>query len=190
MNRKKRFLLTILVLVLAVSILASFVSCKRETGPAGGNTDEDVIITNGSFASVNSETFPKVPSGWTASAGSTSSSSASATPSTQGEDLISGVIDTKANVFRNNASKWKVNRQKNPFTPNNDDATDTNVLMINNLVSTAYKYTSSNVTLVKNSYYKITVDVRTEDDALAFIYVLGDAFAEFTNISTNSQWTI
>ena len=130
-----------------------------------------------------------VPSGWTASAGSTSSSSASATPSTQGEDLISGVIDTKANVFRNNASKWKVNRQKNPFTPNNDDATDTNVLMINNLVSTAYKYTSSNVTLVKNSYYKITVDVRTEDDALAFIYVLGDAFAEFTNISTNSQWT-
>ncbi len=189
MNRKKLFLLTILVLVLAVSILASFVSCKRETGPAGGNTDEDVIITNGSFASVNSETFPKVPSGWTASAGSTSSSSASATPSTQGEDLISGVIDTKANVFRNNASKWKVNRQKNPFTPNNDDATDTNVLMINNLVSTAYKYTSSNVTLVKNSYYKITVDVRTEDDALAFIYVLGDAFAEFTNISTNSQWT-
>ena len=80
MNRKKRFLLTILVLVLAVSILASFVSCKRETGPAGGNTDEDVIITNGSFASVNSETFPKVPSGWTASAGSTSSSSASLLP--------------------------------------------------------------------------------------------------------------
>lgn len=189
MNRKKRFLLTILVLVLAVSILASFVACNRDTGPSGGNTDEDVIITNGSFASVSSETFPKVPSGWTASAGSTSSSSASATPSIQGEDLISGVIDTKANVFRNNASKWKVNRQKNPYTSNNDDNTDTNVLMINNLVSTAYKYTSSNVTLVKDSYYKVTVDVRTEDDALAFIYVLGDAFAEFTNISTNSQWT-
>ncbi|MDE5548975.1 MAG: hypothetical protein K2J13_01845, partial [Clostridia bacterium] len=77
----------------------------------------------------------------------------------------------------------------------NDDLNDDNVLMIYNKVATSYKYTSTSHNLDINSYYKLSIDVKTlldgdntDELAGAYITVSGGAEANWAAINTQGEW--
>lgn len=191
MKRNKKFLLTVIAVVLCIALFASFVACKDET-PSTSEENPTELFTNGSFIGTSGSSYPLTPSNWTGAPGSTSSNESYKTP-TGSDNLVAGVISTDDKTYRSNSKTY--GGAANPGNKGEDD----NILMIYNKVSTVYKYTSASVTLDKSSYYKLSVWVKTigidknasdynEGKSGAYIYVNGAAYAAFEAIDTEGEW--
>ena len=101
MVKKNRFLLSLIVLILCVSIAMLAFACNKDNSSddSGDDTQEETLLfPNGDFTQFakNSDgtvTYPAAPTSWTATPGSTSSSSTSKTPQSS-DDISVGVMET------------------------------------------------------------------------------------------------
>lgn len=197
MNKKRRFLMLLTVLALCVALVFSAFACKDkkdDNDPSDNDDSSDMLFANGDFETTSGENYPLDPGSWTGAAGSTSASSDIGTPSGT-DNLIAGVINV-GNDFKKNRKDY--GNIDNPGKKGDDD----NVLMIWNKVATSYKYTSAQVSVEKNKYYRLSLWVKTvgtEDDygfaatdayasPGAYVSVTGDAYARFDRIDTLGQW--
>ncbi len=196
MVKKNRFLLSLIVLILCVSIALLAFACNKDNSSddSGDDTQEETLLfPNGDFTQFakNSDgtvTYPAAPTSWTATPGSTSSSSTSKTPQSS-DDISVGVI---------NVNEYT----PSPAKPTEEGVTfDDYVLMINNKTFTSYSYVSSSVTIAKSEedksqYYKLSFYVKTsglekpdtQTQYGAYVYIKGGAYVEFENIIAN-DWT-
>ncbi len=199
MNKKKRlFILTALMLTICLLFSLFAVACDDEKP---GNNDEDadsssLLFTNGTFSGTSDDSELSSPNGWTGSVGSSSSSSA--TPSGD-SNLRSGVVNTASSAWKSLKRKFSDIDIDSPgrgtSSEDNDELDDDKILMIYNKTATSYKYTSSSHSLDANSYYRLSIDVKTmlggdnaDPLAGAYISVTGAAEANWEAINTNGEW--
>ena len=196
MNKKRLFILTALILVVCLAFSLFAAACDNDETTPTDNTETDLLFTNGTFKLTSDTAVLSSPNNWTGAPGSTSSSNA--TPSDD-DDLTKGVVDSSSAAWKNLKKEYKTISISSPgrgkTSETNENLDDNKILMIHNMVPTAYKYTSGSTTINKNSYYKLSVDVKTllDDDntdplAGAYIYVNGSAYAGWTAIDTNGEW--
>lgn len=181
MNTKKRFLLTLLIAIMCIAMLVTAIACDKDTDdnnddPATG----EQLFTNGDFTLTTGDTYPATPGSWTSSTGASGAPSGS-------DNITAGVIDTSSSSFKSNKKTY--GSIENPGKTGDDDK----ILMIYNKTATSYKYTSASITLDKNSYYELTFSVKTllsdpTETSGAYVYLNGDAYAEFKAIDTNGEW--
>ena len=194
MVKNKRIFLSLIVALLVVSFALFAFACNDDnstTDDDDDTTEETALFTNGTFTkfSTNSDgsaSYPASPTSWTATPGSTTTSTKTPQDS---DDISVGVIsvgtDYDASLYDGAA---------NPGKP--DEATDHKVLMINNKVATAYSYVSTSTTLEKNTYYYLSFWVKTVNIAPknageaygAYVYIKGGAYVELEAINTNGEW--
>lgn len=176
---KSKILIASLCLIFAFAYLP-IISLRDFTVEAYAPTA--ITITNGDFDTFSGSSFPKTVSNWTSS---TSSSSV-------GDSKI-GVISTTATDFTENQEAYGLG--------NIPEYEDENVFMINNLTtSRKIGYVSNSITLDKDSYYIISIDIATSlpiymDEAsqnissVASIYLAGNEInADLTNVTTYGNW--
>lgn len=197
MNKKRRFLMILTVLVLCTALIVSAIACSDDNGGKDNDDDNnssDMLFTNGDFETTTGENYPLDPSNWSGAAGSTSASSDIGTPSGT-DNLIAGVIGVGSDFNKNRKTYGNIG---NPGQKGEDDK----ILMIWNKVATSYKYTSAQVTLEKNKYYKLSFWAKTIGNGGdseftstgsytkpgAYVYVQGDAYAQFEQIDTKGNW--
>ena len=180
MFKKNKLLLTVLTLIICITMIFTLVACKNDEKETD-ETEETIeqLFTNGQFTEVSSdsESYPKAPSKWTATPGSTSSQTDLKTPQSS-DDVSKGVVDvSKYTIGNGNPGKA-------------DNSFDNKMLMINNITATSYAYVSDSISLDKKSYYKLTFYVKTSDLSSygAYAYVLSDAYGAFENIDTDGKW--
>ena len=133
------------------------------------------------FADTNYEgTYPLAPASWTAE---------------NDDNTTSGIISTNQTHFNatTNPNYGNLSLDSVGFTPlqyNTDLATaDNNLLMIRNAVAGYQSYTSSSYSMTANSYYRITIDIRTMTAGNAFIKIISDSTTLATyNINSNDAW--
>lgn len=184
MKNKHKILTTLLIVLLCVTMLVSLIACNK---PNEGETEEvkdtSEFITNGNYEVTTSDIFPKVPSGWSNSAGSTSSGNET---DVDADSLVAGVIDTNEKIYNKEKKAW--NKLPNPEAV----GADSKILMIYNKKPNSYKYTSNSFSLDAEKYYKIDISVKTvnmtDSSYGAYVKIGGDSFVEFENIKTNNTW--
>lgn len=195
MNKKRLFILTALVLVVCLT-LSLFAACDNNESTTGNVTETDLLFSNGTFKLTSDTAVLSSPNNWTGAPGSTSSTNGS--PNDE-DDLTTGVVNSSSSAWKNLRKEYKSITIASPgrgeTSGTNENLDDNSILMIHNMTATAYKYTSSSHTLNKNSYYKLSVDVKTlldedntDDLAGAYIYVNGSAYAGWEAIDTNGEW--
>lgn len=148
-------------------------------------------LSNATFSSVSDSATPATPSSWTKS--STVNTDAS---------IVSGVIDLFSSKFEENKEKYHLTTTPTLITDNipaSGDASYKNLMI--NVYENSGKlyYTSSSLSLNKNSFYKITIPVYTisnadGSDPLASIYL--DGFSDddnienkFVEVTAKDTWT-
>lgn len=189
MNKSKRLLTLILVLCMCMTMVFLAVACNDTDDDTtdNGSVTSETAFPNGDFISYTGDSYPATPTNWSGNPGSSSSSSATPT----GENnLISGVIDVSDTLFKKNRSKY--GRIDNPGKIGTDDK----IMMIYNKTETSYKYDSDSVSISKNDYFKLSLNVKTDQlsgkdndqEYGVYIYVNGDAYASFKAINTNNTW--
>ncbi len=182
MNKKRHFLISLIVVVLCVCLIMSFVACDNKDKDKEEDTaDNSELFTNGQFTLTTGDNYPLTPSSWTGAVGTSSAPSGS-------DNIAAGVIDTSEKNFKNNKKTYG-----NISNPGKVGADDDKILMIYNKNATSYKYTSSGVKLNKNSYYKLTFSVKTlitstTNNSGVYAYINGDAYAAFESVNTNGEW--
>ena len=195
MNKKRLFILTALVLVACLA-LSLFAACDNNESTTGNVTETDLLFSNGTFKLTSDTAVLSSPNNWTGAPGSTSSTNGS--PNDE-DDLTTGVVNSSSSAWKNLRKEYKSITIASPgrgeTSGTNENLDDNSILMIHNMTATAYKYTSSSHTLNKDSYYKLSVDVKTlldedntDDLAGAYIYVNGSAYAGWEAIDTNGEW--
>lgn len=195
MNKKRLFILTALVLVLCMA-LSLFAACDNDKDNTVQAAETDLLFSNGTFKLTSDTAVLSSPNNWTGAPGSTSSTNGS--PNDE-DDLTTGVVNSSSTAWKNLRKEYKSITIASPgrgeTSSTNENLDDNSVLMIHNMTATAYKYTSSSHTISKNSYYKLSVDVKTlldddntDDMAGAYIYVNGSAYAGWEAIDTNGEW--
>lgn len=198
MNKKRLFILTSLVLVICLAFSMFAVACDNDDSTTTETTETDLLFSNGSFKLTSDNSVVSTPENWTGAPGSSSSSSSLATPN-EDSDLTKGVVDSSSSAWKNLRKEYKSIAIASPgrgTTSNLDkNLDDSKILMIHNMTATAYKYTSSSHTIAKDSYYKLSVDVKTlldddntDDLAGAYIYIGGSAYAAWEAIDTKGEW--
>ena len=197
MKKKRLFILTALALTVCLLFTLFAVACDNDTNGDDNPTDpSDLLFTNGTFTGVADDSALPAPISWTGAAGSTSSSSA--TPSGE-SNLLSGVVDTSTSAWRDLRKKYSdidiATPGKGSSSKDNEDLDDDKILMIYNKVETSYNYTSTSHTLEINSYYKLSIDVKTmladdntDERAGAYISVGSGAEAAWEAIDTKGEW--
>ncbi|MBD5099962.1 MAG: hypothetical protein HDT29_01490 [Clostridiales bacterium] len=199
MNKKRLFILTALMLTVCLIFTMFAVACdKDDEDENGGDTStSSLLFTNGTFSSTGENSELSSPSSWTGAVGSSSSSSA--TPSGE-SNLRSGVVSSATKAWKSLKRKYSDIEIESPgrgisSENGNKELDDDNILMIYNKVATSYKYTSTSHSLDINSYYKLSIDVKTildadNTDALAgaYISVSGSAEANWEAINTQGEW--
>lgn len=139
----------------------------------------EVPVTNQDFASDKVTGAIKKPTGWT---------------TIISNDLVtSGIISLDSTIFdKQKDENYKLSFKPTAYLSRKDDQ----VLMINSQDALVYfGYRSSNFTLSKNSYYKLTFRAYTEDSssrtALASANLLGNDILENSviNILTEGNWS-
>ncbi|MGN0771325.1 MAG: hypothetical protein ACI4MI_01935 [Christensenellales bacterium] len=180
MNTKKRFLLTLLIAIMCITMITCAIACEKDADDNTDDTTNDQLFTNGDFTLTTGDSYPLTPGSWTSSTGSSSAPSGS-------DNITAGVIDTSSSSFKDNKKTY--GSIDNPGKTGDDDK----ILMIYNKTATSYKYTSASITLAKNAYYELSFSVKTlldddSDKAGAYVYLTGDAYAEFEAIDTNGEW--
>ena len=150
MVKKKRFLLSLVVLILCVSIAMLAFACNKDQTADDDDDDtqeETLLFTNGDFTQFTKNddgtvNYPASPTSWTGTPGSTSSSSTIKTPQSS-SDISVGVISVGSDY---DASLY--DGAANPGKP--EEAKDHKILMVYNKVATAYSYVSSSTTITKD----------------------------------------
>lgn len=179
-------LLLAVLLAASMNVLGSPVSAE-ETDYT--NWHEAVTVANSQFDEVGSETVP-LPTDWTGSP-------IGSAPST---GVVAGVMDldtyssSKDNYKLEQYPEYKSKKPDSPFGNSSSefDETNRNVLLINaNGIETAYGFTSAEISLSADSFYKLTVWTKTGGHAAnggAAILVNGvtDEAEGFTAIRTDS----
>lgn len=194
MNKKRLFILTALVLVLCLT-LSLFAACDDKSKNTEQATETDLLFSNGTFKLTSDSAVLSSPNNWTGAPGSTSTTNGSPNDD---DDLTTGVVDSSSSAWKNLRKEYKSITIASPgrgeTSSVNENLDDNKILMIHNMTATAYKYTSSSHTIAKDSYYKLSVDVKTlledntDDLAGAYIYVNGSAYAGWEAIDTNGEW--
>ena len=197
MNKKRLFILTALVLTICLVFTMFAVACKKDDDNTPDDTDKtSLLFTNGTFSGTSDSSEISTPNSWTGAVGSSSSSSA--TPSGD-SNLRSGVVDSASSAWKSLRRKYSDINIESPgrglTSESDEELDDSKILMIYNKTATSYKYTSSSHNLDMNSYYKLSVDVKTMLDsdntdelAGAYISVSGAAEANWQAINTNGEW--
>lgn len=200
MNKKRLFILTALMLTICFIFTMFAVACDKDTEKKpndDGTSNSSLLFTNGTFNSTDEDSELSSPANWTGSVGSSSSSSA--TPSGD-SNLRTGVVNTASKTWKSLKKKYSEITIDSPgrgisSEGGNEELKDENILMIYNKTATSYKYTSSSSSLDTNSYYKLSIDVKTMLDsdntdelAGAYISVSGSAEANWEAINTNGEW--
>ena len=202
MNKKRIFILTALILAVCIVFSAFAVACDKNGGDSNNNDkDSTLLFTNGTFASGTSNSALTSPSNWTGAAGSTASSNSSSFTPSDDEALTKGVVGTSSSGWKALQKQYKHITSSSPgrgkSSEGNDELDDNKVLMINNRKDTSYKYTSQSHTLDTDSYYKLSVDVKTilasnvdskGNPTGAYVYVNGAAYAGWEAIDTKNAW--
>ncbi len=105
-----------------------------------------------------------------------------------------GVINLSPNVYNTYKTNYKLDGYTKPesMSPDNNQVLMINAL--NNSIYYGYK-TSSATTLKANSYYEISVAVRTHDKAEASVYLAGTDFdkradCQIIRINTHNSWKV
>ncbi len=199
MNKKRLFIFTALILTVCLIFTMFAAGCDKDENNGNDNNDSsDLLFNNGTFAQTGDDSTLSTPNSWTGAAGSTSSSSTTATPSSD-KDLTKGVVSSATSAWKALTKKHSdisiSSPGRGPSSQNNKELDDQNILMIHNKTATSYKYTSSSHSIDTESYYKLSVDVKTllgsdNTDALAgaYIYVNGAAYAGWEAIDTKGEW--
>lgn len=200
MNKKRIFILTASVLAVCLVFSMFAMACDpKDDGNKTDDTNSTLLFTNGTFADGSSSSALTAPSNWTGAPGSTSSSSSSTYTPSDDDALTKGVVGTSSSAWRALQKEYKHITSSSPgrgkSSEDNDELDDDKILMIDNRKATSYKYTSDSHTLDKNSYYKLSVDIKTildddntDDLAGAYIYVNGSAYARWEAIDTHNEW--
>ena len=206
--KKSKKLLTLLLAALLVFGMLMMVACDPPdpTTDNGSDSEQDTsvsdgaLISNGTFANATGTSTAYVKTnvtGW-----ALSSSDGSWTSSAQG--LKCGVVDLKDSVYSENKSGINAtlgNPGVAPNTPLDADSnhTDTNALVISmdgsEKAGSIFFAASTDPTVKKGKYYKLSVDVWTHllgaegnEYSGAAIVVRGDAFVEYLSINTSQTW--
>ncbi|MEG1535353.1 MAG: hypothetical protein RR416_00115 [Clostridia bacterium] len=191
MKRTRHFLLTVIVLVLCMTFMVTAFACNNDKTDKDPTDDKDKVtylFPNGNFVDTTGDTYPLSVGSWTSAPGHDGSSSSSVQVPTGSDNLLAGIISVNDSLFKKN--KRTYGNIANPGKVGEDE----NILMLYNKSATSYKYTSSSMTLNKDSYYKLsmsvkTVDVTTDDkNAGAYIIVNGDAYTHIDSVNTNGEW--
>lgn len=199
MNKKRIFIFTALVLVICLAFSMFAVACDNDENTTETPTETDLLFTNGTFKLTgDNNAVLSAPSNWTGAPGSSSSSSSVGTPNDD-DDLTKGVVSSSSSGWKNLRKEYKSigisSPGRGPLSDKITNLDDNKILMIHNMTATSYKYTSTSHTINKDSYYKLSVDVKTlldddntDDLAGAYIYVNGSAYAGFEAIDTKGEW--
>lgn len=182
----KRFLVggMLALSVFSTSFLVSnFENQKFNTVYANYQTVDD-SISNSDFSSYSTSTTPYTPNNWTFNNPLNS------------DGLKNGIIDVNSATFSDNKSDYEL--KENPNKPAGNPTLGTSDPLYKHLMINSYAgfgragYTSGSFTLDANSYYSVSVTLRTNDQAQASIYVSGlsddKVKSEITNISTFDSW--
>lgn len=161
-----------LVAVMALICAPRLGSFKSISAYSGDN----VAISNGSFVNTNSSDFPKTPSNWSVVSGSYENTS-----------IKAGVISTNVDDFVNNSEDYGLS--VNPHTRLSND--DESILMINAGSKTVrYGYKSESFPFEQNSFYVISINMRTFDSSVGSIYlnVGNEVKSSFVAKNTSGNW--
>jgi hypothetical protein len=199
----------IIAIIMILLLLFVLVACNEPniddiTPEEDLTPTKDMLVNNGTFylgqntAGTNAYVKDQVP-GWTARSGSISYS-----------ETEMGVIDLTETVFNANVRQVIMPDDNMtypgiaPSTPKEqkdgaEKPEDTGALVISNLnkvdnIGSVYFATSSAITVKKNTYYKLIIDVYTDitdaPDAYkgAYIFVTGGLYFEIEAINTEKTW--
>ncbi|MDR3021080.1 MAG: hypothetical protein LBU60_00135 [Clostridiales bacterium] len=177
MRTRKRFFIAITLMLILALVLPSFYKYDFSIVPstsvsiAKSNFDDspdysriDLSIANSNFET-DSTTLPANAESWTASALSNSTNS---------QNIISGILQNTSDSFARNKRNYGLDKYteydhtypKTPFGEINTPGTSKSSLFINtNGLNTAYGYQSSQLDFAANSFYLLSVWVRTGDFA-------------------------
>lgn len=206
MKKTKKLLAILFVFLLAISLL-TMVACEppKDETPDETDTSDDgtlngtLLVKNGTFYSANNSDkttgwLKDTVTGWSKNSGATSYSSSTV-------DVKMGVVDLEKERFDNNKALFSEDLAYPGIAPNtkkdkDGKYEDTNALVVGlpQTEGSLYYRTSSAVTLTKNKYYRLSIDVWTSlfdknnDLQGAYLYVTTGAYAEFIAIDTEAAW--
>lgn len=217
MKKTRKVLLLLLVSLLIFSVAMFAVACKEpideDNTPVTEEEEETIVtdlVSNGNFgkASVSDKSNAYVKdtvTGWTLTKGSFATTTSG---------LVAGAIDLDQTKFDAGKSqvddKFTANPGIAPHSAKQDGAyVDTNALCLvipDTTTFAAYNggsifYKSSSVTVAKDKYYKLSVDVYTDiftsyyeqkqlstDKRGAAIVITNGVYTEFISINTDKTW--
>ena len=188
-NKKHQFKRFLVGGMLALSVfstsflVSNFENQKFEPVYANYQAVENTI-SNNDFSSYSTSTTPYSPNNWTYN------------NPLNNDSIKNGVINVYDTVFADNKSDYEL--KENPNFPAGNATNGSSDALYKHLMINSHAgfgragYSSSSFTLDANSYYSISVTLRTNDKAKAAIYVSGlsdeDVKAEITNITTFDTW--
>lgn len=222
MNKKRLTLLALMMTVLMILTTGMLFACNNEEPTPEEEQEETVTIdpteglaiSNSDFKVIStaSETYPRPITDWT---GAMMYSSGS-----YPVGVIAGAISLEEALYTANRANWKDNgsvlydKIKSHYS--SEEGAVNNALMIympkksqiedadeDDFGPTAYGYTSASFSLEASKYYKLSIDVLTNDIAGilddkgiqkteakpgARIYVSTNTYAEFAAIDTKGEW--
>lgn len=183
----KRFLVggMLALSVFSTSFLVSNFENNRFNAPVFANYQQvQTSISNSDFSSYSTSTDPYTPNNWTFE------------NPLSNESIKYGVINVYDTVFPDKMSDYELTQ--NPGVPAGNPTQGSSDPLYKHLMINSYAgfgragYTSSSFTLDANSYYSITITLKTSDQAQASVYLSGlskeDVNAEITNITTFGSW--
>lgn len=188
-NKKHQFKRFLVGGMLALSVFStSFLVSnfeKQNFEPVFANYQAvESSISNSDFSSYSTSTTPYSPNNWTFN------------NPLNNDSIKNGVINVYDTTFADNKSDYELS--ENPNYPAGNPTSGSSDALYKHLMINSYAgfgragYSSGSFTLDANSYYSVSVTLRTNDQAKAAIYVSGlsdsDVKAEITNISTFDTW--
>ena len=167
MKKSKKLLTLLLATLLVLALMIGVVACNPpeddtviDDTTETETSSETLLVSNGKFATTTGATYVKSASNWTLTAGSWAKSSTG---------LTTGIVDLEENTYATNKGAINANIGNpgvDPATPEEDGApVDTNALVISMDGEESYGsifYVSSNVSVKKGEYYKLSVSVWTD----------------------------
>lgn len=150
-------------------------------------TPTEITVSNGDFSSTTTSSYPRTASNWTKADGVVSSST-----------IKAGVISTVLDTFKEEYESYGLAIEN---TSGLENSNNLNVYMINGLdKSVRYGVKSSEISLDAESYYKVSVEVKTslpvligdttlDLSSMASIYLnVGDESYSFVGVNTYNGW--
>lgn len=186
-NTIKKTIIAILALIIGLATIP-FCSSIGNVNKLYAYTPVDVKIDNGDFSTTSGGSYPKTASSWTMVENSNSTS-----------QIKAGVISTVLETYKKEYKNYGLSIEN---TSDLETRGNLAVYMINaQNMPKHYGIKSTNFELDANSYYLVSVDVKTdlpilvgEDvnsiESMASIYLnLGEDVSRFVGVQTQNAWT-